>query len=301
MNLHLDALNPKLLVVSHIGKGNMPTDVPTFGRRVTRWHELDIITWGHGTDHVLGNSYPVTGGDIFYRSPGLSNQHDLPYHCYFFVFDPYYTEGNESLYELDAISRSETPATEVWNPIPLFASAQQPYLGKAKDMESIIVLCQKLIMEYSNATPDPLQTKILFLQLLREVAAQVASGAVDAAIPTAHQQYRQLIMEHKKWMQDHPEASFDMEEAAARMNVSYSFFSRLFKSITGEKYSSYAAKVKTDYVKLLLLDTNKTVAEIAEECGFSDPNYLYTLFRRSVGCTPTEYRIRMASGLYDPH
>lgn len=301
MTGHMDLLNPKVISVIHIGKGNMPLDTPTFGRRATRWHELDIITWGHGADHVLGASYPVTTGDIFYRCPGLSNQNDLPYHCYFFIFDPYYDESHEAQYRLDPLCRSEVPAEERWEPLPLFASAKEPYLGKAKNLEAIIALCQKLMIEYSSADPDPLQMKILFLQLLREVASQVCSGAAESVLPGKHQQYRQMIMDHKRWMQEHPKADFDMDKAAQRINVSYSFFSRLFKSITGEKYSAYATRIKLDYVKLRLLDTNKTVAGIAQECGFDDPNYLCTLFKRNVGCTPTEYRILMASGHYDNH
>ena len=301
MSFPLDALNPKILLINHIGKGNMPTDTPTFGSRATRWHELDIITWGHGVDHVLGKSYPVTSGDIFYRTPGLINRHDLPYHCYFFVFDPYYDESHEPQYALDPINQEHPSVEKAWDPIPLFSSAQQPYLGKAKDMELIIVLCQKLMMEYSSPHPDPLLLKILFLQLLREVASQVEINNSDKEITSTHGQYRQIILEHQKWMQENPTASFDMEEAAGRINVSYSFFSRLFKSITGEKYSAYAVKVKLNHVKLQLLDTNKTVAEIAADCGFSDPNYLYTLFKKRVGCTPTEYRLLMASGLYDSH
>ena len=65
----ISELNPRLLNVSHMGEGNMPAGYRSFGERVTRWHELDIIPWGNGVDCIMGTDWPVTGGDLFYRTP----------------------------------------------------------------------------------------------------------------------------------------------------------------------------------------------------------------------------------------
>jgi len=45
-------------------------------------------------------------------------------------------------------------------------------------------------------------------------------------------------------------------------------------------------------VKDRLLETNKTVSEIAYEVGFQYPHHLSRLFKKVAGCTPNEYRMQ---------
>jgi AraC-like DNA-binding protein len=40
----------------------------------------------------------------------------------------------------------------------------------------------------------------------------------------------------------------------------------------------------------LLLDTDKSITEIAMDVGFSDSGYFSRVFRREVGLSPTDYR-----------
>ena len=40
----------------------------------------------------------------------------------------------------------------------------------------------------------------------------------------------------------------------------------------------------------LLLNTDKTILEISEECGFSDVKYYYSAFKRWYNCTPKQFR-----------
>ena len=40
----------------------------------------------------------------------------------------------------------------------------------------------------------------------------------------------------------------------------------------------------------MLRRTGSSVAEIAQNCGFSDQSYFSRLFQRQFGCTPLSYR-----------
>lgn len=46
-----------------------------------------------------------------------------------------------------------------------------------------------------------------------------------------------------------------------------------------------------DTAKDLLVQTNKTVSEIAYTLGYQYPQYLSRAFKKLVGCTPNEYRM----------
>ena len=47
---------------------------------------------------------------------------------------------------------------------------------------------------------------------------------------------------------------------------------------------------RVEAAKVLLLKENSSIAEIAERVGFSDYNYFTKIFKKIVGCTPSEYR-----------
>ncbi|MGI9457715.1 MAG: substrate-binding domain-containing protein [Aeoliella sp.] len=49
-------------------------------------------------------------------------------------------------------------------------------------------------------------------------------------------------------------------------------------------------RVRIEAAKQLLVDTNLTMAKIALQCGFGHQDLFSRIFRRFVGCTPTEYR-----------
>jgi len=66
---------------------------------------------------------------------------------------------------------------------------------------------------------------------------------------------------------------------------------RLFRKQTGNSPYSYLLSLRIDKAKQFLEQYPKaSVAVIAESCGFRDPNYFSTCFKKKVGCSPVEYR-----------
>jgi AraC-like DNA-binding protein len=61
----------------------------------------------------------------------------------------------------------------------------------------------------------------------------------------------------------------------------------------------------TDYINskrlqraaVLLQSTGANIEEIADQCGFLDPNYFARLFKRKYGKTPGEYRKSLRLGV----
>ncbi len=62
------------------------------------------------------------------------------------------------------------------------------------------------------------------------------------------------------------------------------------KSHTGLSLGRYILKLRVEYAADLLLNTNYTIAEVAESCGIGDFNYFSRLFKKSHGLSPRKYR-----------
>lgn len=73
-------------------------------------------------------------------------------------------------------------------------------------------------------------------------------------------------------------------------HVSPSYFSRLFSKETGENFSTYLGKLKVEWAKSLLEETDMHVNEISEELGFSESGYFIKIFKKYEGVTPALYR-----------
>lgn len=67
-------------------------------------------------------------------------------------------------------------------------------------------------------------------------------------------------------------------------------FARIIKRIFGITPIQLVAKTRIAAASRLLRDTDRTIAEIALECGFSDHSAFTRAFRAVVGVTPTQFR-----------
>ncbi|NDW09003.1 AraC family transcriptional regulator [Dysgonomonas sp. 520] len=80
------------------------------------------------------------------------------------------------------------------------------------------------------------------------------------------------------------------EDVAKQVNMSYSWFRRIFKQYMGFSPSQYLQELRIQKSKELLTNTSITVKEIAFEVGFENPDYFCTAFRKKTGTTPIRYR-----------
>lgn len=73
------------------------------------------------------------------------------------------------------------------------------------------------------------------------------------------------------------------------LNISTSYFSTIFKEMTGETFIEALSRTRMEKAKELLENTTLKNYEIAEKVGFSDPHYFGISFKKMTGKTPTEY------------
>lgn len=77
---------------------------------------------------------------------------------------------------------------------------------------------------------------------------------------------------------------------ADKVCLSSNYFGDLIKKETGKTAQEYIQNKIVDLAKEKILGTGKNVSQIAYELGFQYPQHFNRLFKKSVGCTPNEYR-----------
>lgn len=98
------------------------------------------------------------------------------------------------------------------------------------------------------------------------------------------------IQKAASYIYHHFREPLTLELVAERVHMSPAYFSRRFKKLTGFGYKEYLNYVRLKEASRMLLETELSVADIAQLCGFSDGNYFGDLFKKEKGISPREYR-----------
>lgn len=83
---------------------------------------------------------------------------------------------------------------------------------------------------------------------------------------------------------------FSLALLAEKVNISRYYLVHLFKTETGTTVIEYRNELKITKAKLMLINTNKTISEIALACGFCSAPYFAEVFAKSEKISPTDYR-----------
>ncbi len=81
-----------------------------------------------------------------------------------------------------------------------------------------------------------------------------------------------------------------IDDVARHASFSCSYISRLFRENTGKSFCDYLNNYRVYKARELLETTDRSVLEIAEECGFDNVSYFIRVFKKAVGVTPRRYR-----------
>lgn len=99
-----------------------------------------------------------------------------------------------------------------------------------------------------------------------------------------------LIENIKNYIRENMLYDFSIAELAAAFNYTPKYLGRIFKSRTGQSISHYCNRVKTEYAKHLLTQSDSNIENIALQSGFNSVNYFDRVFHRMTGLSPQAYR-----------
>jgi len=100
----------------------------------------------------------------------------------------------------------------------------------------------------------------------------------------------QKIEQAKIIMNENVFKDVDPEELAMKLNISYSWFRKIFKDYTGYAPAKYFQELKLRKAKQLLVGTSQSVKEISYLLNYTSTEHFFSLFKKRTGFTPLEYR-----------
>ncbi|THF77563.1 response regulator [Cohnella fermenti] len=152
---------------------------------------------------------------------------------------------------------------------------------------------------------DKLCRRILNAELELPAERYAPSGSKDEMLAVLRQASGQFFDRLETWQRDNNRdtikrviafveerysESCSLSDAAAFVHFNPTYLSTIFKKETGEGFVNYVTKRRMSQARLLLANTDLKIAEVAAKVGYDDPNYFTTLFRKTCGCAPNQFR-----------
>jgi AraC-like DNA-binding protein len=159
-----------------------------------------------------------------------------------------------------------------------------------RDGTSIITRMQDLL-QAAETESSPLELQMLFSRILMTLGRHYSEKPV-----TKGGQDEFLFMENNivksalRFLEENYMQDIRVEDVADSVHISYSQLAKLFKMHTGETVNRNLSRIRLSRAQKLLVCSDKSMAQIAQEVGIESEHYFCTLFRQSCGVSPGAYR-----------
>ena len=116
----------------------------------------------------------------------------------------------------------------------------------------------------------------LFVSRDRESPEAISGGIIEDTIA---------------YINNHLTEILSLNDLASQASLSPFYFSRLFKKETGFSPHEYVILSRINNAKYLLNFPELSIKDVCFKTGFSSESSFCTTFKKSVGMTPSEYRL----------
>lgn len=176
--------------------------------------------------------------------------------------------------------------------------------------ESVLTYFQEIYQSATSQNPSRLFRIRGNLELILAYLTQRANAEGEAEVPSEHDVPDAHSLEAIRrrnaktqninrdpriqvvvdYLTPHLNEPFTIQSLSEMAQVSQTSFRRLFKAHTGKSPSDYIRELRMTSAARMLLTSDREIAEIGYQVGFSDANYFSRTFRQVFGVSPHQYR-----------
>jgi LacI family transcriptional regulator len=102
------------------------------------------------------------------------------------------------------------------------------------------------------------------------------------------------VMRARHFIRQYACQGIKTEQVADYVGISRSSLESHFRQELGRSVHDEILRFKLDAATTILINENCNIADLAVNCGFTSVQYMYSVFKRELGCTPRQYQQRIS-------
>lgn len=146
-------------------------------------------------------------------------------------------------------------------------------------------LFQKAILEYNMALPG---SQMICNGILHQIIGMLYNDFAFTGMKDKMANKLEYALDFLN--QNYYRQDLRISELADKINISEKHFRRLFEKVYGQKPHEFIIDFRLNKAELLLLNTSKSISDIAIQCGFADVYSFSHCFKKKYFISPKMYR-----------
>lgn len=283
MNI-LDRANTEVIVQKH-------TDFEFVKMHSHEFIEIAFVQSGHGIHVLEDQTSQCCAGCLYVIDVGDSHMFTADSNTPFVIFNLIFRPAFFGIYSADSKSLSDVIHHFLLRNFR-YGDFSQSLSTRLEGEDGILIsnLFERMYTEYSMKKPGYEELlRACTLELMVYISRSMASQ-VTPSVPSPVEQ--DIFRRTFTYLQQNYAAPVSLETLSKIAFMSPKYFSRLFKLHNGCTLTEYIQNLRIEHACEMLTNSRDSVAQIAENVGYSDVKYFKKLFTRLIGMSPTEYRRR---------
>lgn len=257
---------------------------PEFPMHSHAFDELVIILKGTAMHVIDTQAFPVKAGDVFVISQNQEHQYQ----------EMHGLALANILFDADALHMAEWDIRTLPGFHALFLL--EPTFRTQHNFRSRLQLSEQKLHKINdlvhNLTRETEQRNPGYRVIARGLFMQLAVALSRAYSSTPTEESVDLLRIGDAIA--HIEANYvhkiTLDDLARKSHLSQRHFTRVFQQCMGRSPIAHLVHVRCQKAAELLTGTNRTITDIAFDCGFSDSNYFTRCFRKTMQMPPNQLR-----------
>lgn len=151
---------------------------------------------------------------------------------------------------------------------------------------------EERLKEHHTKVGD-LLTNISSRELTRNYLIKIVDLCIESRDQMSKSRLEGWIEDAKDYINEHyGDEKISLNAVAAYVNVSPNHFSRVFRQVEGKTFVEYLTQTRLNKAKEMLRCSSMKTSDIGSRLGYRDAHYFYYIFKKEVGCTPKDYRMK---------
>ena len=230
--------------------------------------------------YALGdkNNYLLTPSDIIYSSNSTLDVKDyLELYRYLITAD--FAAVEQYIRQMFDFA-TNIPNTDMEQ---LYYIIRMTLLFAARDYIGVEKASPDIPKYQSNQSPEQM------IETLCNISRDICN-IVDSNKRSHNAELKDSILEYIK--QSFKDSNVYGKQIAEHFSISEKYLYNFIKEQTGYSLGDYLQYLRLEHAVTLLIDSEKSIANIYNECGYITHNTFYKAFKRVYGISPSEYRDR---------